>query len=1201
MKPSDFSGFMQNLERAGGWLNAIPGGVAVFSTDCGGDYKLLYFNDEVCAISGFTREEIAAGDPRDVCRAVEEDAGRLSTLIQEALLTGKRNKGVYRTKTKAGELKYLQASAGVVQKKGGAQEIYMIYADITEHEQQRIDAELQSEEIRRLVDTAPGGVFSVALDDDLTLLYGNDKYYQMHEYTKESMAEKIGNRCAAYVHPDDLAMVKRTLFDALTSAKHEAVWEMRIVTGKRNIRSVHCSGIIFEQKGHAVIHGVVMDITKFTEMEAALRESEARLRVATENADISFWDYDFADRAIIATAASKKLHSDVARVENVPDSLIESGYVRQDSVERFRTLYATLAAGAKTASADIWCRTRDGCSWWCEHIDYTNFFDQSGKPSRAQGIGRDVTAVKLAEKKYRDEAEYARQTQSEKLLVKVRANITQNVIESYLAKNAMGVTMDGACYDDGAEQLAQTGFTEREQEMIRDFLNRENIQKAFFEGETTQSIQYRRRSRDGNVIWVKTTAKNYQNPENGDLMSFMYSYDINEERIKEGIITAVTALEYDFIAYIDLKDDRYTLYMGGETFDGLIPAQGEDYSESVCKVIRAIVTPEDIERCIYDMLPGGIRANLKDHRVFSTVYSVYDNDKNIRQKRLQFGYLDETLEQVICTRTDVTDVLAQQRQQHDALATALLAARQANSAKSDFLSRMSHEIRTPMNAIIGMSAIAAQSIDDEAQVADCIGKIGISARFLLSLINDILDMSRIESGKLLLKSEKIPFDEFVNDINSICYTQAESKGIHYECLVDSNVEDYYIGDAMKLQQIVINILSNAIKFTPPQGRVTLRIRQMKKDKSGASLRFLFHDTGCGISEEFIPHLFDAFAQENSGNTVQYGGTGLGLAICKNLVDMMDGQINVRSIVGAGSEFTVDVRLGITEESKTRYLNKTHVHFSELKALVVDDDVTVCESAVATLKEMMIESEWVDSGAKAVARVQEKWQAKKFYDLVLVDWKMPEMDGIETARQIRKVVGPDVTIIIMTAYDWANIEHEAKRAGANLLMSKPMFKSTLVSAFEKVFGEHKEKETRVAADFRFDGRRVLLAEDHPLNVEVARRLLERKGFAVEHAENGLRALELFATSAVGYYDAILMDIRMPQMDGLQSANAMRHLSKPNSKTIPIVAMTANAFDDDIQRSRAAGMNAHLAKPIEPQQLYQVLYDLIYKKDASGGAQ
>ena len=421
----------------------------------------------------------------------------------------------------------------------------------------------------------------------------------------------------------------------------------------------------------------------------------------------------------------------------------------------------------------------------------------------------------------------------------------------------------------------------------------------------------------------------------------------------------------------------------------------------------------------------------------------------------------------------------------------------------------------------------------------------------------------------------------------------------YECIVDPVLDDYYMGDAMKLQQVLINILSNAIKFTGEGGKVTFSAAQMRRTKNDAVLRFVINDTGVGMNEEFIPHIFEPFSQESTGTTALYGGTGLGLAISKNIVDMMDGRIIIRSIKGIGSEFTVDVKLGITEEEKLHHnQRKQNYNFSHLKTLVVDDDVAVCESAMVTLKEMGISAEWADSGLKAVNRVKNLWNDGKYFDMILIDWKMPEMDGIETARRIRSIVGPEVTIIIMTAYDWSSIEHEAKMAGVNLLISKPMFKSSLISAFSRALGkkdEEKEEKKEADMDYDFTGKRVLLAEDHPLNTEIAVMLLEGKGFTVDTAENGLRALELFSKSEKGYYDAILMDIRMPLMDGLTTATNIRHLSNTDARTIPIIAMTANAFDDDIEKSKAAGMNAHLAKPIDPARLFQTLYDFIFRKE------
>ena len=812
----------------------------------------------------------------------------------------------------------------------------------------------------------------------------------------------------------------------------------------------------------------------------------------------------------------------------------------------------------------------------------------------------DITEEKRLQERinelYEQEMTYFAELSSRDGTFQGRINITQEQMENYISTANVAVARVGDTYEQTVENLAASAVDPQYGRSMRETLRREKVLADYNAGKVDYHFNFLRRRNDGTSFWSDTSFRSCLNPETGDIILFFYTQDVTEQRLQELLLKKITKLDYDIITEIDISNAGYRLVGFSDEWKPTIPLSG-NFQEEIRLVAKRCMNEEAQREFLEKLDFGYMKGQLEQQDAYTFILELLE-EGDLRIKRFQVFYINQELGRVCMTRADVTDVVRQEQKQKEELAAALVAAEQANAAKSDFLSRMSHEIRTPMNAIIGMSTIAAQSIGDDEQVEDCIAKIGISSRFLLSLINDILDMSRIESGKMLLKNERIPTEDFLTGINSICYAQAAAKGVEYECIADPVLSDYYMGDAMKLQQVLINILSNAIKFTGEGGKVTFSATERRKMKSDAILRFIVNDTGVGMSEDFLPHIFEPFSQESTGTTALFGGTGLGLAISKSIVDMMDGRINVRSIKGIGTEFTVDVKLGISEEEKLRHhQKKQNYNFSHLKTLVVDDDVAVCESAVVTLKEMGVTAEWVDSGRKAVDRVKTLWAESRYFDMILIDWKMPEMDGLETARRIRSIVGAEVTIIIMTAYDWVSIEHEAKLAGVNLLVSKPMFKSSLISAFTKALGE-KEEEAQLPEEeeYDFSGKRVLLAEDNAINTEVAVMLLESRGFQVDTAQNGLRALEMFSKSPTGYYDAILMDIRMPIMDGLTAAGNIRHLSNLDAATIPIIAMTANAFDEDIEKSKAAGMDAHLAKPIDPARMYRTLYDFIYETNA-----
>lgn len=525
------------------------------------------------------------------------------------------------------------------------------------------------------------------------------------------------------------------------------------------------------------------------------------------------------------------------------------------------------------------------------------------------------------------------------------------------------------------------------------------------------------------------------------------------------------------------------------------------------------------------------------------------------------------------------------KRQQKILQDALLVAQKANDAKRDFLSRMSHEIRTPMNAIIGMSAIAFNYLDDKKRTADCLSKITFSSKHLLMLLNDVLDMSKIENGKLNIRQELFDLKNLVTSLADINYGLATAKGLSFEIVISGFKDELLLGDSMRVNQILLNLLSNAIKFTPKGGSVKLEIRMLRSASDKIWLRFIVKDSGIGMKKEFLEHLYEPFEQADNGIARKYGGTGLGMAITKNLVAIMDGTIEVESQEGAGTTFMVDLPFGVSKVDK-----KTAAEMEEMRVLVVDDDNDTCEHAVVLLKGMGVNVDWALNGFEAIEKVRSACEDDgRCYDVCFIDWCMPELDGIETARRMRRYVGPDVLIIIISAYDWSGIEEQAKAAGVNAFIAKPFFASNLYNTLLTVsrkpelgFSAVGNKET-----YDFGGKKVLLVEDNELNMEIASELLKFVNLQVEHAENGKVAVDIFRNSKEKEYALIFMDIQMPLMNGYDAARCIRSSEHPAAGTIPIIAMTANAFNDDVQAAFDAGMNGHLAKPIEVEVLYKTI--------------
>lgn len=509
-------------------------------------------------------------------------------------------------------------------------------------------------------------------------------------------------------------------------------------------------------------------------------------------------------------------------------------------------------------------------------------------------------------------------------------------------------------------------------------------------------------------------------------------------------------------------------------------------------------------------------------------------------------------------------------------------AERASKSKSEFLSNMSHDIRTPMNAIVGMTAIASANIDNKQQVENCLRKITLSSRHLLGLINDILDMSKIESGKITLNMERVSLREIMDGIVNIVQPQITARKQQFDVFIHDISSEYVYSDSVRLNQVLLNLLSNAIKFTPQEGSIQVTMYEEESPRGSEYVRICLQvkDTGIGMSEEFQGRIFESFIREDSARVHKTEGSGLGMAITKYIVDAMGGSIELRSKQGVGTEFN------LTFDFENAAEQEEDMILPEWNMLVVDDDRQLCESAVQSLQSIGLKADWTLDGESAVDMVMTRHKTHQDYQIILLDWKLPGMDGIETAREIRRQLSADIPILLISAYDWSEIEEEAKAAGINGFISKPLFKSTLFYGLKPYVGTDDDSVYPGEKQADFGGKRILLAEDNELNWEIAEELLKEIGLELDWAENGKICVEKFQQSPPNFYDAVLMDIRMPEMTGYEATDAIRAMGREDSG-IPIIAMTADAFSDDIQRCLEHGMNAHIAKPIDMKEVARIL--------------
>ncbi len=685
-------------------------------------------------------------------------------------------------------------------------------------------------------------------------------------------------------------------------------------------------------------------------------------------------------------------------------------------------------------------------------------------------------------------------------------------------------------------------------------------------------------------------------------------------------LAIVEALSRDYTNVYAINEKRSSariIKLEGYVTEGLKKSSTEEHSYAPIleNYIRSRVHPDDQQELSQALSLENIKEKLAENDEYQGSYRILVNGET---HHFQYTYLkiekaakeDKTavlanIEQIVKPEDDdceygdfilagfrnIDEVIRKEQEQKDVLAEALAQAQYANNAKTTFLNSMSHDIRTPMNAIIGFTSLAVTHIDNKEQIRDYLSKIMTSGNHLLSLINDVLDMSRIESGKVKIEEKETSLPEIMHDLKTIVQADVKSKQLEFYIDTLDVTNETIICDKLRLNQVLLNILSNAMKYTKPGGMVSVRVIQTAEASEGyADYEFKVKDTGIGMSKEFLKHVFEPFEREQTSTVSGIQGTGLGLAITKNIVDMMGGTITVESEEGKGSEFTVNFRFRIANDPlETPRLEQ----LADLRALVVDDDVNTCVSVSKMLSAIGMHPDWTTLGNEAVIRTEFALEQNEPYSAYIIDWLMPDMNGIELVRRIRRVIGDMTPIIILTAYDWSDIEEEAREAGVTAFCSKPIFLSELRSVLAAPYmnKESAEKTPYTSEQQRFDGTRLLLVEDNMLNQEIAQTILEGAGFIIDTADDGSVAVEMMKEKPADTYKLILMDVQMPIMNGYQATRAIRALEDPKKSAIPIVAMTANAFDEDRKEAIESGMNGYVPKPINIEQLMSTLEGII----------
>ena len=838
-------------------------------------------------------------------------------------------------------------------------------------------------------------------------------------------------------------------------------------------------------------------------------------------------------------------------------------------------------------------KTNDGqYHWFRASAEVIRRLD--GSANRIAGILSNVDAEKRSLMQAQKSAAFHRAFTSANIC-EYYVNLEKNTFDTFKVESSLMTAFEQShTWDELVKFFVDNYVIEEDKKTVTDFYNRSYITEKL-KGLETELCQECRIILNGEERWVRNVVMRGEIEDSEYAMIFLRDITASKAETMrrmqmasdnasmELLIKSMVRLVDRFVV-CNLEEDQYKFYnLQGE----MIYKPSGTYHDFAGQVVAKYKTLEPLEPIEVLLSSENLRKNLTDERdIYKFEYCSLDENTYKIASFIPLEWKGTKLAKVLLASMDVSQEKKAEIESHKALKEAYQTAENASRAKTDFLSNMSHDIRTPMNAIIGLTAIAGANIENQDKVIECLGKITKSSRHLLGLINEVLDMARIESGKMSLAEEDFNLSELVDNLVTLTKPGIDEHRHNFEVHIEHIEHEAVCGDSLRIQQVFVNLMSNAVKYTPDGGNITFSIKEKPNGFSELGCyEFSIEDNGIGMTPEYQKIMFEPFSRADDHRTTKVQGTGLGMAIARNIINLMNGNITVDSTLNKGTKITVTIYLKLQESRKEQ-----EKELINLPVLVVDDDKTCCESTVATLKDIGLEGEWVLTGKEAVERCYARHEMNSDYFAVILDWKMPEMDGIETARKIRERVGKEVTIIILTSFDFSEIEEDARAAGVDAFIAKPLFRSRLTAALRQFTSEKKEKNARdYLEEFSkvdYTGKRILIVEDNELNREIAAEILGMTGAEIDVAENGKIAVEKVMNAPENEYDLAFMDIQMPIMNGYEATAAIRSLPGARGK-VPIIAMTANAFAEDVQLAKNTGMNEHIAKPLDMNKLNDVL--------------